>query len=649
MIIDDLENYLSNYSEIIFKDCKSNINKSTSRLYKIMIDGDEADNEKLDELKYKIKDLIKSKKSNLDSIFSQIKILFSALENEDVFENGAIRDLNDSMLLQRNALEDFAIYKQEHILKTREDIHYRLYSLARIENLLDNFIDDLTTVIDKHRNSLLLSELFRESKKAIIVGNNGSGKSTLVEDLKKDKMKRTLILPARKNLIFYDDYHNINKPDDLYHENQQLKLKESRIEEYKDNKSLHYFTNLIRTIVSEEHDALSNCRLSVIEKINKTFQKLFPEFKFLTDAYEHKINVYKNESQPYEINNLSDGEKSIFFYIASIILAPENSIIVVDEPETHLHPSICSKLWDELLLLRDNCYFIFVSHDINFISSRNDSTISWCKNYIDSFKNEILTNINDENISREILISLLGSTRPILFCEGNLESYDYKLYSLLYSDNYTIKPVGNHLKVIEYTKHMNDLDFNIGNHSAIGIVDRDYKTDDEIQKLRDERIFVLPVNEIEMLFMYKEIIEKVIEWRENCTEFLIKIEEDINKTLISEKNLDKMSAEFCNYQFAKLIELNKAKDKNTLLKNVNTLIENVKKIDNMFEKRKEVLTKIFNSDDWENKLRYCSLKKEITRALMDKKEHEYINRAISQIRNNTELKEFLKNKINIPT
>lgn len=258
---------------------------------------------------------------------------------------------------------------------------------------------------------------------------------------------------------------------------------------------------------------------------------------------------------------MSDGEKSIFFYIANVVMAESKTVIVVDEPETHLHPSICSKLWDELVLERDDCYFIFISHDVNFIASRSDATISWCKRYTSAFDYEINPNINEETLNREVLISLLGSVKPILFCEGKLESLDYKIYSILYSDKYTIKPVENHLKVIEYTRTVNNAKLNIGNSSAIGIIDRDYKDDEQLIKLKEDKIFSLPVNEVEMLLMYPDVINSVIAWREDFEKRYEHILKDVDKMLLKSENIELMSVEYCNYKLSQIVNLNRATDK----------------------------------------------------------------------------------------
>ena len=65
----------------------------------------------------------------------------------------------------------------------------------------------------------------------------------------------------------------------------------------------------------------------------------------------------------------------MFYYIAHILLAIDNSYIIVDEPENHLHPTNCNKLWDELEKERCDCKFIHLTHNINFATTHSNCTI----------------------------------------------------------------------------------------------------------------------------------------------------------------------------------------------------------------------------------------------------------------------------------
>ena len=44
----------------------------------------------------------------------------------------------------------------------------------------------------------------------------------------------------------------------------------------------------------------------------------------------------------YSASEMSDGERSIFYILGQVLSANENSVLIFDEPELHIHKSIMS-------------------------------------------------------------------------------------------------------------------------------------------------------------------------------------------------------------------------------------------------------------------------------------------------------------------
>ncbi|HFR3480820.1 TPA: DUF4435 domain-containing protein, partial [Streptococcus suis] len=188
--------------------------------------------------------------------------------------------------------------------------------------------------------------------------------------------------------------------------------------------------------------------------------------------------------------------------ISCAVLAKENTVFVIDEPETHLNIAICNKLWDLILDYRQDCKFVFVSHNSDFISGRVNPRIVWCKKYVNNTDFDLQPlNSLEVDFSRQLLIELVGSRKPILFCEGTIESIDYQLFNILYSDRYLIKPVGGHFDVVNNVRALNKL--TPQGIEGIGVIDRDFHTVEKLEKYKNEKIFSIPVNEIEMLLMHE--------------------------------------------------------------------------------------------------------------------------------------------------
>ena len=205
---------------------------------------------------------------------------------------------------------------------------------------------------------------------------------------------------------------------------------------------------------------------------------------------------------------LSNGEKTVLYYIGAVLYAMPGAVIFVDAPETFLHHSIMQALWNVIEEMRPDCTFIYNTHDIEFASSRIDNVCIWVRSY-DAFNQawdyEIVSN---STFPDGIYYDILGSRKPVLFVEGDdLHSIDSKLYPLIFTE-YTVKPLGSCNKVIEVTRSFNDMQafHHLDSH---GIVDRDRRSDKEVEYLRDKKIFVPDVAEIENILMLEGVVRAV--------------------------------------------------------------------------------------------------------------------------------------------
>ena len=64
-----------------------------------------------------------------------------------------------------------------------------------------------------------------------------------------------------------------------------------------------------------------------------------------------------------------------------MLCAKENSLIIIDEPENHLHKSILPRLWDAVEKEREDCVFLYITHDLEFARSRTQTQIIWVKEF----------------------------------------------------------------------------------------------------------------------------------------------------------------------------------------------------------------------------------------------------------------------------
>lgn len=230
----------------------------------------------------------------------------------------------------------------------------------------------------------------------------------------------------------------------------------------------------------------------------------------------------------YPAFQMSDGERIILYLVGRVLLAPEKALIIIDEPEMYLHKTIVDKLWNKLELERQDCVFLYLTHDLQFAASRNGRK-AWIRSFEYPSKWTI-DNIDENEIPEELLLKLLGSRKKILFCEGKRNSLDSKIFELLF-ENYTITPVETCKDVMNFTRAFNKIPNTIA--KAYGIIDHDFRSEEQLAKLEGQNVFSYDVAEVENLFLLPDVIIGFAKYKnEECdideikTSILNKFEQD---------------------------------------------------------------------------------------------------------------------------
>ena len=244
-----------------------------------------------------------------------------------------------------------------------------------------------------------------------------------------------------------------------------------------------------------------------LEKIKRIWEKVITHRKLQICAGKIEVESMQESTEKYNGNSMSDGERAIFHFIAEVVSTKENSLIIIDEPENHLHNSILERLWNEIESERPDCVYLYITHNLDFSRTRNNTQIVWVKNMLS--KQEWEYKLLDSNeFSDDLLLEILGNRQDVLFVEGTPDkSIDRKLYSRLFPQ-YNIIPLEGCASVIQATKSYNELPM-LHYKTIKGIVDRDRRTADEISSLLKDKIYVPEVAEIENLFLIPQIIEVV--------------------------------------------------------------------------------------------------------------------------------------------
>lgn len=375
---------------------------------------------------------------------------------------------------------------------------------------------------------------FIENKRSLVlIGANGSGKTRMSiwisknnpnlaihrvsaqKSLNMPKSASTSSMEVAQNKLWYGITPQHTIVGEIEHANS------ISIYRWKNDPEVHllndfeYLMELLMTdlfqVTLESHNATmagntNHENLAKLHRVKQIWEEVIPHLTLNIKA--GSIEVSDNEGNAYNGSQMSDGERSIFYFIGEVVSAPPNSLIIIDEPESHLHHAILTKLWNTIEFLREDCTFLYITHNLDFAYSRSDSQVIWVKDYKgSSWDYELLDSNNPPD---PLKLQIFGSRQKILLIEGDsTKSIDAKLYPALYPE-YNIIPLGSCDAVINSTKtYKNETLLGLHHVDVVGIIDRDRRNHCEIQRYRENNIYVPEVAEIENLFLLPEVIRIV--------------------------------------------------------------------------------------------------------------------------------------------
>ena len=436
------------------------------------------------------------------------------------FINNKLLDFNDGYLISKshqNRWKEYFENSKNNIYAIRDynpdNLKYEIHVFSK------TILGYIKKIMDFNNNLQLINKFKTISNNIVIVGRNGSGKSTLSREFKKIFSDGTTSLSAQRVLYC----KNINSIPISGDELRILTDFQNMDKVSSDSKYINLITSdmekLMTALISEHSkvavkyiDDSSNQSETFLMKARDIWNSLIKHRQLNIDKMPPYITYNDIE---YTFNELSDGEKAIFYFIGHILTAQKNSYIIIDEPENHLHPAICNEIWDRLEEERRDCKFIYITHNLGFATGRN-ATILWNKKFVPPYNWDVEIFSQNSIIPNQLFLEILGSRKTVCFCEGDYTSLDYRLYSALFP-NFNIIPVNGHREVVSYVdainkiKSMNSLCDYLP--KAIGIVDGDYYNPEQKEAWLRKQVFSLPVNEVENILVDKDLLSY------SCTEF----------------------------------------------------------------------------------------------------------------------------------
>lgn len=379
------------------------------------------------------------------------------------------------------------------------------------ELLIDKYIQFSHNILNINTNKEIMEYFSYGSKNYVIFGKNGAGKTRLLKYIRDNYFNsNSFVVPSDREIRFGKlSYINMDYPSRY----PLSKIFGDLLNTYtNDVLTLLFKDKMVKELQKDEttiSDGNGNRITFSYSKFVKIFNSLDLDRKILLETSTNKIMLYNDELgiEPYYIQSGSDGEKSIVQFILFILLCPKNSFVFIDEPESHFNTALLNELFNILEKERDDIVFIYCTHNIDFIELRSNAELI----YLEKFdgKDWSINEFNSfDDISLETIINIVGTKKDILFIESEKGKLDYKLYCSLF-DEFKVIPVSSCDKVIACCKMLNGENYLNLNRNAYGIIDNDFRTANEVDKLKRNKIFTLKYNEIENMLLSPCILEYI--------------------------------------------------------------------------------------------------------------------------------------------
>ena len=352
----------------------------------------------------------------------------------------------------------------------------------------------------------------------VILGPNGSGKTQLAQKIA--QINQVSAISAQRR-TWIDD----NLP---VQEEQQLR---NNVRSQQDRWRQHSWQpteeiNFILSTLIQEHTNLLTKKNeqaidsgSPLEPVKDTklillqglWNRLFPKRKLEIGGFFPKVKRLDAAAtaQPYQLRQMSDGERTVL-YMAARVMTAEHPVIVVDEPELHMHSRLSVEFWNEAEKLRPDCRFLYVTHDLNFTLSRRGAT------FLIARSNDAAEAVLVDQLPTSVAAEVLGAAtlpfyakRIFLFEGEEGKGFASEFFSAWFDDDETFAiPSGDRDSVCAALSGLKTV--GVVAAEVIGLIDRDFYSDDVLDAITGG-VTVLPLHEIESVLCDQRVVAALAE------------------------------------------------------------------------------------------------------------------------------------------
>ena len=260
-----------------------------------------------------------------------------------------------------------------------------------------------------------------------------------------------------------------------------------------------------------------------LEKYQKIFRDLLPgkELQNINPASPTEFQYKELSGPPLPFASLSSGEQEVVKVVFDFVRKEiRHSVIIFDEPELHLHPTLTFKLIETLKKIGDlTNQFIFLTHSADLISTYYSTGDVYFIDAIHTGTNQA-HKLSELTHSHNEVVQLIGQNiglfavgKKLIFVEGEESSIDRLTYHTIAQQivpDAKVIPVGSVTNIITLNSIEQQIRNSIFGIDIFMIRDRDGLDSIQIQELeKNGRIKCLKRRHIENYFLDAEILFKV--------------------------------------------------------------------------------------------------------------------------------------------
>lgn len=203
-------------------------------------------------------------------------------------------------------------------------------------NLMENTVESDTTYKYVKENGMLEFDIKEEKKYENFLISDWITKNKFTQ-IEQQNLPRIVYIPVEMNYPMLE-----NKQQNYVPEPKFLQKIDTQIIE---NIPSYITTKIMREALLQSNITTDKVRENIFNEFNELFTEMNLDIKLKEIDSKTLLPVFMKNNDKFDINNLSSGEKQIFLRILSLkMLDINNSIILIDEPETSLHPTWQQKI-----------------------------------------------------------------------------------------------------------------------------------------------------------------------------------------------------------------------------------------------------------------------------------------------------------------